>query len=122
MAKPTESSTTTSTSKPSVTFKEIGKSDIKYVSAKDLKAGDIAVTGILLSSSPNKFNASKLDFTFEIEDGSKVVLNGAGNLQARLKSVAIGSLVQIKYNGQKKITKGPFANKSSHDFTVLLAG
>jgi len=94
-----------------------------FVRAAQLKAGDIAAEGIYAGSQPNTFNKDKSDYRIEdIKDSSKVtIVNGAGNLGFQMSKVNPGDIVQILYNGKQKLTKGTFAGKETHSFTVSKA-
>jgi hypothetical protein len=76
---------------------------------------------VYTGSTPNNFDEDKSDYAFEKEDGSKVVLNGAGNLGYQMSKVQVGTICTINYNGKQKITKGKLAGKESHNFEVLIA-
>lgn len=55
------------------------------------------------------------------KDGACVVVNGAGNLKWFFANGnPLGYLFQIRYNGKKKLEKGPAAGKQSHDFSILI--
>ena len=77
--------------------------------------------GTFVDSMPNKYNAQKLDFKFEKEDGTMIVLNGAGNLGHNMKLVNVGDYVQVIYNGKQEIKKGNYAGTLAHNFEVLTA-
>ena len=66
------------------TFKSVNSSNTTYVKAKDLKEGDIIVTGILISATANLNYPEKLDYRFKLEDGSEIVVNQSGNLKPQM--------------------------------------
>ena len=77
--------------------------------------------GTFLEATPNQLNNTRLDYTFEKEDGSRVVVNGAGNLGYKMKFISPGEYVQIQYLGKQEIKKGAQAGRMSHNFEVLTA-
>jgi hypothetical protein len=103
------------------------ESDITFIRAKALfealaESGadsSVVVEGIYEESRPNQLNDQKLDYTIINDAGEKVVVNGAGNLDYKMKFLNLGDYVQISYFGKKEITKGPFKGKESHDFEAL---
>lgn len=88
--------------------------------AKDEFEG-VILEGTFVESLPNHFDETKSDFKFEKEDGSVVVINGAGNLGYRMKAVSPGDYCQISYEGKKEIASGKMKGKSAHCFDVLIA-
>lgn len=59
------------------------------------------------------------DAEFKDKTGKKyleknLVLNACGMLSKAMDKASIGDIVQITYNGQSTIEKGPFAGKESH--------
>ena len=93
--------------------------------ALDLEAIDetslVVLEGTFESSSPNTMNENRSDYKFTLEDGSLVVINGAGNLGYKMKFINAGDYAQIIYYGKKEIAKGPQAGRLAHDFEVLTA-
>ena len=85
------------------------------------EAGAPILEGTFVDSMPNKFNASKLDFKFETEDGRTIIVNGAGNLGYNMKLVNVGDYVQVLYHGKKEATSGTYAGTPMHQFEVLTA-
>lgn len=83
--------------------------------------GSPILEGTFIESMPNKYNAQKLDFKFEKEDGGLVILNGAGNLGHNMRLINIGDYVQVIYNGKQEIKKGNYAGTLAHNFEVLTA-
>lgn len=84
------------------------------------------ITGVVAEgnyegSIPNKFNETQLDHKVRATNGDLYIINGSGGLTAQFKRVELGMLVQVQYNGKKKLTKGKLAGKMVHDFTVLTA-
>lgn len=55
----------------------------------------------------------------EFDAGSTVIINTSSNLAAKLKNIAEGTEVAIIYNGQNKLTKGPYKNKLAHSFSIM---
>lgn len=63
---------------------------------------------------------TQLNHQIEGMNGKKMVINGAGNLQAQLsfKKVSEGTPVQITYNGKIPMKDGPRKGTEAHNFTV----
>lgn len=96
--------------------------DVEFIRASKLK--EDGFTGLLLEGQyleniPNQLNKDRLDYKFKKDDGSVVVINGAGNLGYKMEFVEVGDYVQIEYLGMKEIAGGSFKGKMSHDFEVL---
>lgn len=90
------------------------------------KLAEDGVTGVVAQgtyegSMPNKFNPESLDYKIRSENGDLIIINGTGGLRQQLAKVAVGTLVQIQYNGKTKIAKGKMAGKLAHSFVVLTA-
>lgn len=96
-------------------------SDTTYVRLGQLSKGDTVVEGIFIGTSQNTMYKDKLDYKFKGADGKSIVVNEGGNLKARMKDIAAGTLVMIIYQGKQKITKGAMAGKEAHNVEVLLA-
>lgn len=95
---------------------------ITFVRPSKLEGAQTIITEALyLGSTPNQFDAAKSDYKFENEDGSLVVINGAGNLNYAMKKVSVNSIVTVEYLGKQTIKKGPLKGKESHNFNVLVA-
>ncbi len=86
----------------------------------DNDAGKVLVEGLYLGPVANEMT-KKNDFKFQLENGSQVIINGAGNLGYRMSNIATNTVVQVIYSGRNKIAKGPMAGKMSHGFSVLIA-
>jgi len=105
-------------------FKPVKKDSVEYIRASDLKKDGITgvvVEGTFLSTVPNNIDERKDDFKIEREDGSVVIVNGAGNLGFSMKNVDAGDFIQIKYLGMQEIAKGPHKGRPSHNFEVFKA-
>lgn len=90
------------------------------------KLAEDGVTGVVAEgtyegSMPNKFNADQLDYKIRAANDDLYIINGTGGLKQQLAKVAVGTLVQIQYNGKTKIAKGKMAGKLAHSFVVLTA-
>lgn len=97
---------------------------LTFVRASELnKAGTTGVVaeGILIGTMENQFKPGKPSYKIEQSNGSVLVIDCAGNLQYRMKTVKSGQLVQITYNGMREINKGEMKGKLSHNFDVLVA-
>lgn len=82
------------------------------------KINTVLVEGTFLESIPNHYDNSKLDFKFETEDGKSVVINAAGNLGYRMKSINPGQYVRVTYEGKQEIASGKMKGKLAHNFDV----
>lgn len=105
-------------------WKKPGSDDLDFIRPSELaKTGvtGVIVEGLFLESRPNHFDESKLDFKFEKDDGSVVVINGAGNLNHRMKNVNPGDYCRVEYQGKKLIESGKMKGKEAHNFEVLTA-
>mgnify|MGYP007082311321 CR=1 FL=1 len=101
-----------------------GSDGIKFISLNKLKSGDVAAQGEYIGEVSNPLT-KKTDFKFEDVDndgnktGSTTIVNGAGNLAYRMKSVSLGEIVQVVYEGKSAMTKGPFKGTLTHNVKVL---
>jgi len=86
--------------------------------AEEGKSG-VILEGTFVESLPNAFDKEKLDYKFSDESGGIIIINGAGNLNYKMKLVNAGDFVQISYNGKKEITKGKMKGIQAHNFEVL---
>lgn len=93
------------------------KSDVTYIKAKDLKAGDVAVAGKFLGTVKNKLQPEKPDYKFEKRDGTTIILNSNGNLAYRMSSKIPGQLMAVIYLGKNEYVKDGKTIKS-HNFDV----
>lgn len=50
--------------------------------------------------------------------GSKVIINTSANIASKLTDADIGAELCVVYQGQHKLTKGPYAGKKAHLFDV----
>lgn len=61
----------------------------------------------------------KNDFRFQNLEGDTVIINGGGNLEYNMKSVDVGTLVQVTYKGLRPMKSQP--GKTAHNFSILKA-
>lgn len=99
-------------------------SEIEFI--KPAKLSQEGFTGVLLegtyvSSQPNPFNADKLDYKFELDDGALKIINGAGNLGYKMGFINVGDYVQVEYQGKQPMTKGDYKGTLAHNFEVKTA-
>lgn len=97
--------------------------DIKFIRPSALtndNKGDTLVEGIYIGPIKNEMTG-KDDQKFMLEDGSTAIINGAGNLGARLKDIPANTAVLVQYEGRQKLKTGKFAGKEVHNFNVLVA-
>lgn len=52
--------------------------------------------------------------------GSTVIINTSSNLVSKMKDIEAGSEVIVIYDGQNKLTKGPYKGKLAHAYTTLI--
>lgn len=100
-----------------------GSETINFIRPSKLTDDDVnkvLVEGVFIETLPNHYDSTKVDFKIEKEDGSIAVINGAGNLNYRMKSISPGDLVQITYCGKQEIAQGKFKGRLSHNFEVLI--
>ena len=100
------------------------KLDIKFIRPSELAKN--GTTGVLFEGTfqgtvPNPRDPDSEDYKFEAEDGGLIILNSAGNLSYRMKSVSVGQYCQVTYEGKKPIQKGKYAGTGAHSFDVLVA-
>jgi hypothetical protein len=95
---------------------------IKFIRASELaKNGTtgIVAEGVLESVTQDQYD--KPSYNLVADDGSRIVVNSAGSLDAQMAKVAIGSFLQITYLGQEPMESGKYAGKLSHKFIVGVA-
>lgn len=98
-----------------------GLGEINFIRPSKLTDEDVdsvLVEGTFVESMPNNYIKDKLDFKFQTEAGI-AVLNGAGNLQYKMRNVNPGEIIQVVYLGKQEMQKGPFKGKSAHNFDVF---
>jgi hypothetical protein len=98
-------------------------SSIEFIRPSQLTEEDngrVVLEGVFIETLPNHYDDTKVDYKVEKEDGSMAVINGAGNLGYRMKSISPGDLVQITYEGKQEITNGKFKGRAAHSFDVLI--
>ena len=119
---PAPTAPTSTTQAAPAGFREIGGAgNTMYPKYKDCLAGDVLVSdGVYLGSVPSKFGG--VGHPFRMPDGTKVHLNGAGQLDKRLEDVAAGTHCFILYMGEEVLNKGPFKGKPCHQFKVMAGG
>lgn len=100
------------------TFKEVVTTKT-YLPFKAMTAGQVVIPDSkYIGRTPNKFG--KENFEFEDEKGAISVLNCCGSLELKFEKIEVGSRVRVTYNGKKVISKGQFAGKDFHDFSVAV--
>jgi len=105
--------------------REEEKSDVTFISpgklAKEGRTGIVAV-GIYLGSREVESKFGKgVNYEIESLNGTRVVINGAGNLgaQLRFKNIEEGDALQIEYNGKLPMKDGERKGTPAHNFTVV---
>lgn len=88
---------------------------ITYFRPKDLKVGE-TISGEYLGTIVDRFQNT--GHKLKLADGSIGILNGAGQLNALLAKVAVGSSIDIVYQGKNVMTKGQFKGAQAHSFDV----
>ena len=72
----------------------------------------------------DNFKIKVIDATFEDQDfaetiiGKTFVLNKCGSLASQMEDVNEGDSISAEYTGKSLLTKGPFAGKEAHGFSV----
>lgn len=100
------------------------KNDVQFIRASKLFEDGVTgpvLEGTFIESVPNSMDDRKLDYKFQKDDGSVVVVNGAGNLGYKMKFINIGDYCQVQYLGKQEITKGQQKGKLAHNYEVLTA-
>lgn len=89
----------------------------KYYKYSEMNEGDAIVTNaVYLGEEEGKFGIQHL---FRDDDSTVHVLNSAGHLNHQLEEyVSIGQRANVTYGGKEKLTKGKFAGKEFHKFSV----
>lgn len=88
-----------------------------------LAKGTVAI-GRYEGSTPNKFDAAKLDYKLRSEgsadmaDGTLVIFAETAALKRDFAQVAEGELIAVEYNGKREMT-GKNKGKTVQDFRVL---
>lgn len=92
-----------------------GDSDRSYVKFSECTKGDLLVNAIYRDSYEGQYG---INYVFENDDSSETVLPGSGQLNYLMKKVSPGMRLEIHFNGQEEITKGPFAGKMANAFLI----
>ena len=89
----------------------------KYVKYTACKKGDVILDeGSYLGTSEGKFG---LLHNFAHTDGSRTVLNKAGQLDYLLRTHAqVGTMCRVTFDGTVKLTKGLMAGKDANQFIL----
>jgi hypothetical protein len=90
----------------------------KFFKYSEISPGTILTTGVYQGSVEGTFG---LQHIIKEEDGTEAILNKTGHLTFLLERAGKGSLVQVVYLGQGKVSKGKFAGKASHQFDVRIS-
>lgn len=90
----------------------------KFFKYSELSPGTVLTTGVYQGAVEGTYG---LQYVIKEEDGTEAILNKAGHLSFLLDRAGKGSIVQVVYLGQGKVTKGKFAGKASHQFDVRVA-
>jgi len=98
--------------KTKVTLSDEG---IIYFRPKDLKVGQ-TISGEYLGTIVDRFNNT--GHKIKLTDGSMGILNGAGQLNALLAKVSVGSSIDVVYQGKNVMSKGQFKGAEAHSFDV----
>ena len=97
---------------------------LTFVKASELAKGNkigVILEGEYEGTSENKFNVSKPNHKFRLDNGNMVIINAAGNLNHQLKGVKIGDYCRVEYLGQEPLKKGKFVGVLCHQFLVMIA-
>jgi hypothetical protein len=108
----------------SVNGKPLGETqgDLKFISAGKLfKEGITGVVAQGLYEGAKEIDTKygkKQQYSVRQDDGSLVLLDGAGNLGSQMDKVQLGAYVQISYMGKDTITSGQWKGNQSHKYIV----
>lgn len=92
---------------------------VTYLKPEEILDNPVVGTYLESIEQETKFGL-KTNFKVETEDGI-VVVNGAGNLGAKMERVNIGDTVKIEYKGKSPMKAGPYKGTGAHDFEVSVA-
>ena len=108
-----------------VTKKKLSGVKTEYRAWKEWDEGDVLI-GKLVGKTQNRKNKSKFDWLIAVEEaffadkkeekrvkGKTLTLNTAGQLDKGMEQVEEGQLVQITYNGAKKMQGGEYEGQVS---------
>lgn len=92
----------------------------RLIEYKNLNKGDCVVVGRLLEKNTvtSKDGNNFLLYTFETEEGEKVKIFGTGQLNFILKTVEIGTLLEIIYLGKESTKLKTGMSALAHQFEV----
>lgn len=89
----------------------------KYYKYNECEQGQVLVDGATYRG--EREGMYGIQHIFKQEDGQFVILNSSGHLNWLLENrAAVGDYVRVTYDGLKKLDKGKFAGKDSHQFVL----
>lgn len=91
----------------------------KELAERHKEEGDITVLekATFLGSEPNKFDPSKNDWIFDLND-QEHVLNTSGHLNWQMGKISEGDLVTVIYKGTEIMQQGQMKGKEAHQWDV----
>ena len=98
-----------------------GVGDTTYPKYASTAAGTVLVNdGVYLGAVESRFGG--YGYPFRMTDGTRVHLNGAGQLAMRMEGIEAGTHCHIVYCGTETLKKGAFKGKDCHQFQVSVGG
>lgn len=91
----------------------------QYIKPSQLKEGD-TIEGVFCGTEKDpKFGTLK--HSLRQEDGSLKIVNGSGQLNFVMESIAKGEKIRIVFEGKKKLESGKFMGTMANQWKVLRA-
>lgn len=94
---------------------QVNGGDITYYKASTMAVGQ-TVIGKFIKASTDQFDNPC--YHLRGIDGKRMVLNYCTSLERAMENVSVGDVLDVVYQGTKKLEKGPFAGKDAHRFEV----
>lgn len=90
--------------------------DVTYFRAKEMNIGQ-KVSGKYVKQLIDKFGNPA--YKLILEDGNTGIVNSTGQLAALMEKVAIGSNIEVIYQGKTEIENGKWAGTDAHVFELF---
>jgi len=95
---------------------KLGDGDVTYFRAKEMNIGQ-KVSGKYVKQITDKFGNPA--YKIILEDGTTGILNSTGQLASLFEKVALGSDVDVVYQGKTEIETGKWAGTDAHVFELF---
>ena len=95
---------------------KLGDGEVTYFRAKEMTIGQ-TVSGKYIKQLTDKFGNPAYKLT--LKDGTTGIVNSTGQLAALFEKVALGSDVDVIYQGTSKIESGKWAGTDAHIFELF---